>query len=154
MIVIGYQGIGKSTISGDLNCIDLECGNFYIDGIRQENWYEIYANIALDISNQGYVVLTPTHAELRECLHRKNKTKERILVCYPSLSLKNEWICRLQKRYCDQPTSKNFRALENARQRYSENISEIKHDAERFNFEIIEIDSMNYALYEIIKSIK
>jgi len=36
MIVIGYQGIGKSTLSKTNDkYIDLESGNFFVDGTRQ-----------------------------------------------------------------------------------------------------------------------
>ena len=153
MIIIGYQGIGKSTISGVLNCIDLECGNFYVGGCRQEDWYKIYANIALDISRQGYVVLTPSHAALRRCLHDKNKTGERIFVCFPALELKSDWIERLQQRYISEPSDKNLRALANAKERYAENIAEIKDDAERFGFGVIEIGSMDYSLCDMIRGV-
>ena len=44
MIVVGYQGIGKSSIGGKHNCIDLESSNFYIDGKRDNDWYKIYCN--------------------------------------------------------------------------------------------------------------
>ena len=43
MIVIGYQGIGKSTYSNkDITCIDLESGNFWVDGVRLDDWYKVY----------------------------------------------------------------------------------------------------------------
>ena len=45
LIVIGYQGIGKSSIGGKYNCIDLESSNFYIDDKRDNDWYKIYCNI-------------------------------------------------------------------------------------------------------------
>ena len=35
MIVIGYQGIGKSSLAGrDHKYVDLESGNFWVDGKR------------------------------------------------------------------------------------------------------------------------
>lgn len=38
MIVIGYQGIGKSTLANkDLRFIDLESGNFWVDGKRADD---------------------------------------------------------------------------------------------------------------------
>lgn len=37
MIIIGYQGIGKSTLAkNSLKYIDLESGNFWINGERDE----------------------------------------------------------------------------------------------------------------------
>ena len=51
MIIIGYQCIGKSSLSRVENgCIDLESSNFFLDGIRDENWYKIYAKIAVNLS--------------------------------------------------------------------------------------------------------
>ena len=53
MIISGYQGIGKSTLAKNSNkYIDLESGNFWIDGERQENWYKIYCKIAAHLSNK------------------------------------------------------------------------------------------------------
>ena len=41
MIIVGYQGIGKSSISNpDTRCIDLESGNFFVDGKRPDDWYK------------------------------------------------------------------------------------------------------------------
>ena len=63
MIVIGYQGIGKSTLAArNLKYIDLESSNFWFDDpetkqrVRHSNWYEMYFNVAEDLSRQGYVV--------------------------------------------------------------------------------------------------
>lgn len=58
MIFIGYQGIGKSTLAGYNRYIDLESGNFWINGKRDENWYIPYCNIAEHLSEQGYRVHT------------------------------------------------------------------------------------------------
>ena len=41
MIIIGYQGIGKSTLAGHNSVIDLESGNFWNDGKRIDDWYII-----------------------------------------------------------------------------------------------------------------
>ena len=63
MIVIGYQGIGKSTIShaSKGNFIDLESGNFWVDGKRDPEWFKPYCQIALHLHKQGYVVFTSSH---------------------------------------------------------------------------------------------
>ena len=150
---MAYQGIGKSTLGGRNGCIDLESSNFYVNGERQENWHEIYGNIALSLSKQGYVVLAPTHAALREYLHR-HQGNEIVCVCYPALSLKNDWIKKLEERCEANPTKKNIRAMQNARERYSENINEIKSDAESFNWNVIEIKDFRYSLELEIDSLK
>ena len=49
MIIIGYPGIGKSTLAVQhLGYIDLESSNFKVDGIKIEGWQEIYCNILND----------------------------------------------------------------------------------------------------------
>lgn len=153
MIIIGYQGIGKSTLAGKMRCIDLESTNFYLDGQRQDDWYRIYGNIALDISGQGYTVLSPTHAVLRQYLHDRNSSGEAIYVCHPSLSLKNEWITRLRDRYGSVPSDKNFRALHNAIERYDDNIREIMDDAAKFGWGTLLISSMDYSLEEMVRNL-
>ena len=59
MIVIGYQGVGKSTLAGkDYRFIDLESGCFWVDGpngerVRADDWYKAYCQVAVDLSDQG-----------------------------------------------------------------------------------------------------
>lgn len=124
MIVIGYQGIGKSTLaSRDICYIDLESGNFWVDGKRAEDWYKPYCKIAEHLSQQGYVVFTSSHAVVREQL--KNST-ETVVVVYPAVELKDEWIARLEKRYKESGLEKDYKALMNAKDRYVENIQELE----------------------------
>ena len=56
MIISGYQGIGKSSLAGKNNCIDLESGNFWVDGKRADDWYKQYCQIANHLTEQGYRV--------------------------------------------------------------------------------------------------
>ena len=68
MIAIGYQGIGKSTLcnKGSGRYIDLESGNFWVDGKRDDNWASIYANIAEHLSKQGYQLTEQPFPLLKE----------------------------------------------------------------------------------------
>lgn len=144
MIIIGYQGIGKSTLSKqDMRFIDLESGNFWVDGKRADDWYKPYCQIAEHLSQQGYVVFTSSHAVVREQL--KN-SKEDVRVVVPALTLKEPWIKRLEERYNDSKLEKDFKALANAKVRYTENIQEIMDSG----FDIILIESMNYNLEKLI----
>ena len=144
MIIIGYQGIGKSTLSKqDMRFIDLESGNFWVDGKRADDWYKPYCQIAEHLSQQGYVVFTSSHAVVREQL--KN-SKEDVKVVVPALTLKEPWIKRLEERYTDSKLEKDFKALANAKVRYTENIQEIMDSG----FDIILIESMNYNLEKLI----
>lgn len=150
MIVIGYQGIGKSTLAGrDVCYIDLESGNFWVDGKRAEDWYKPYCQIVEHLSQQGYVVFTSSHAVVREQL--KN-SKETVVVVYPSIELKDEWIARLEKRYQESGLEKDYKALMNAKDRYVENIHEIENCEIENRIVINDIEyDLDYLLYNFVK---
>jgi len=62
MIICGYAGIGKSYLAEHFpNVMDLESTPF------EKDW-ERYAKCAIHYSNQGRLVLTSCHKELRELL--------------------------------------------------------------------------------------
>lgn len=151
MIVIGYQGIGKSTIAGKQGCVDLESGNFRVcdSGTRPPEWYRIYCNIAENLSDQGYTVLISAHELVREALKsdiRFNKWSGKVVCIYPSLNLKCEWISKLLKRYNTTNLLKDSRAYVNARDMYEEGINDLAHSG----FETIELQDMNYNLRDIV----
>lgn len=124
MIVIGYQGIGKSTLAGkDNRYIDLESGNFWVDGKRAEDWYKPYCQIAEHLSQQGYVVFTSSHEVVRNQLENSNEV---VVLVYPSFELKDKWIDKLDYRYQDSGLEKDYKALMNAKDRYSDNIQELE----------------------------
>lgn len=145
MIVIGYQGIGKSTLSRkNFRYIDLESSALRKGGVRWENWHEPYCMIAEWLSRQGYTVFVSSHKEVRGYLNEC--CKEPFCAVVPSESLKDEWTDKLLKRYEQFPTDKNYRAYRNAVDRFTENIREIKNDVE----DVREIRSMTYELGKII----
>ena len=148
MIVVGYQGIGKSTLAGQAGFIDLESGNFWVDGKRDENWYKIYCNIAVHLSKQGYTILTSSHKVVRDQLKEYD---EPALVCYPSLDLETEWVEKLKVRYESTGLEKDFKAWKNAEQMYKENITDLMSE-DKFYHHVIE--SMDYKLYFQLLSLK
>lgn len=114
MIVIGYQGIGKSTLARkNLRYVDLESSYFRFSGLdncrvhsnnekkenlvngildlvaefEKENLYEVYCNVAENLSRQGYTVFVSSHQPVRE---RLLKSEEYVIVCVPSLDLKDD----------------------------------------------------------------
>ena len=145
MILIGYQGIGKSTLAGKLNCIDLESGNFWIDGARSDDWYKPCCKIAIDLSSQGYWVFTSSHEVVRNYLKEINTT-EKIYCIVPDLNLKDEWIAKLHDRYQHSNLEKDYKAYMNAKDRYTENIQEILNSGHK----ALVISDMNYNLYNVI----
>ena len=126
LIVIGYQGIGKSSCAGK-DCIDLESSCFKINNERHEDWAIIYTRIAMHIANQGYVVFTSSH----KCVVDIFKTMPlmenvgKVCIFCPQRSMRNEWIERLSKRYNETLLAKDWAALGNAIERYEENIIEL-----------------------------
>ena len=144
MIVIGYQGIGKSTLAGrDNKFIALESGNFWVDGKRADDWYKPYCQIAEHLSQQGYIVFTSSHEVVRKQLENSSET---IVVAYPSIKLKDEWINKLEKRYEESGLAKDFKALMNAKDRYEENIRELGEYGHECQVYRLIITEMNYDL--------
>ena len=105
MIIIGYQGIGKSTLAGR-NCryIDLESSCFWINGKRPDDWYLYYCSIAEHLSKQGYIVFVSSHEVVRT---RLEWSCEDVVIVYPSIELNDYWISKLEKRYTETKLDKD-----------------------------------------------
>ena len=146
MIIIGYQGIGKSSLSRSAsNVIDLESGCFWNGNYRHGEWYVYYCNIAIDLSSQGNTVFTSSHKDVRDHFARLPKN-ELIAVCYPSLELKDDWIEKLRIRYEQTKLPKDEKAWVNAALCYESNIKDLMASP----FDKIELDNMYYhLLFEI-----
>lgn len=146
MIIIGYQGIGKSCLSRSAsNTIDLESGCFWNGNYRHCDWYVYYCNVAIDLSSQGNTVFTSSHQVVRDYLASLPKN-ELIAVCYPSLELKDEWIEKLRVRYERTQLQKDYKAWMNASLCYESNIKDLMASP----FDKIELDNMYYhLLFEI-----
>jgi len=127
LVVVGYQGIGKSYIGGIDRCVDLESGSFYVGEERDENWYIPYCQTALQIANQGYTVLTSSHKVVYEFFASAPLPENvgKVVVFCPQVIHKDEWIARLQDRYDRTGLFKDWKALENAKDRFEENIVEL-----------------------------
>ena len=74
-------------------------------------------------------------------------SKEEVIIVFPSLSLKNDWIEKLKNRYNESQKDKDYKAWKNAEDRYEENITELMQSGYKF----IEIKDMNYDLKELIE---
>lgn len=151
MIVIGYQGIGKSTLATkSLRYIDLESSSFWFDDpetkqkIRHVMWYAMYCNVAEDLSRQGYTVFISSHQPVREMLL---KSDEYVIACVPALDLKDEWIERLRSRYENSGLEKDYKAYMNAADSFTENVTEMMNSG----FDVLEIKDMNYDLKKLLE---
>ena len=161
LIIIGYQGIGKSSIAGKDGCIDLESSNFYVDGKRDPYWYIPYTKLAMDLANQGYTVCTSAHAcvvhefetqQLLGVTHIKYRNIGGIVVFRPKAGpeWKYAWIERLQKRYDKTSLTKDYRALESAKAHFSEHMKQLDCSV----FDVYTPDSLDYDLYDYVKIIR
>lgn len=148
MIIIGYQGIGKSTLANTNNAyIDLESSNFWYKGQRHDYWYIYYCQIAKNLSQQNHNVFVSSHKEVVKYL-KDNCCNEIVICIYPSILLAEEWKQKLKERYAKTQLTKDYKAWKNAEDRYHENISELM----MCGIPHIEINSMKYNLKELIES--
>lgn len=114
MIIMGYPGIGKSTVAKtDYRFIDLDSSTFK----DIPNWAKYYTTVAEGLSHQGYYVFVSTHAEVRNRLYG---SKEKVALCYPDGSIKEEWIEKLRKRYEKDRSKKNALALKHVEEHFDE----------------------------------
>lgn len=149
MIIVGYQGIGKSSLAKNGNgFIDLESSNFFVDGLRSVDWYIPYCNIAKHLSEQGYMVFVSSHECVRRYLTYHADGCRLVIIC-PSLELKDLWIEKLLKRYNSTKSEKDYKALMNAVNQYETNISEL---IKTPGFEVIQIQDINYDLHSLIEN--
>lgn len=147
MIIIGYQGIGKSTLARNkAGYIDLESGCFWHNGSRIDDWYIYYCQIAEHLSAQGNVVFVSSHKVVKDFLKSSN---ERVICIYPSILLSDEWKLKLHRRYEETKLTKDYKAWMNAEEMYHVNISELM----MCGIPHAEIDHMDYDLESIIKGV-
>ena len=89
-------------------------------------------------------MLVSSHYVVREEL---KKYSEEVKCCFPSVDLQEEWIKKLEDRYNESKLEKDFKAWQNARNSYFENI----YDLMGSGFDNIIIDSMDYDLRDLIE---
>lgn len=142
MIWVGYQGIGKSSISGNGN-IDLESGNFWVDNERPKSWVQIYCNIAEHLSKQNYNVFMSSHKEVREELNKRNT---KFVVIFPTIKIKDKWLKRLEDRYNKSKLEKDYKALMNCKEKFEENICDLMKEKNT-----LQIDNIDYDLKDLIE---
>jgi hypothetical protein len=149
LIVIGYQGIGKSTLAKrDYRYIDFESSALrHEDGSKAHNWYESYCMMAEWLSKQGYIVFVSSHEEVRDYLNKH--CKEPFCAIVPSLSLKDWWLKKLHSRYNDTKSMKDAQAYYRAINWFTEDVTAIKDDIQITE----EITTTDYDLAHIVDSL-
>ena len=142
MIIIGYPGIGKSTLAGRYKeYIDLESSNWNNpDNTKPDMWWWSYGKVAEDLSKQGYRVFVSCHKEVQEYFSKSN---EYVIVLYPALELKEQWLDRVKKRFENEPSIKNAKALANVDEHYDIHIKSLMNSP--FKNKLV-LRDMNYTL--------
>ena len=153
LIIIGYQGIGKSSCAGPANkCVDLESGNLFIGHRRAEDWYVPYCQTAMNLANQGFTVFTSSHKCVRDLLTSMPRPENvgAVVIFCPRLSMRDVWIQRLQERYNMIGLWKDYNALASAKERYDENILELTDSP----LPVYQPDRIDYDLMDYVRKIR
>ena len=142
MIIIGYPGVGKTSLAGRYNqYIDLESSNWNSpDNTKPDIWWWSYGKVAEDLSRQGYRVFVSCHPSVQKYFEESN---EYVMVLYPSIELKEEWIKRVSDRYKRDNSMKNLAALNNVELYYDKQISSLNNSP--FKNKLV-LKDMNYTL--------
>ncbi len=154
MIVIGYPGIGKTTISKSRNnTIELESSLFKDpDGYRQDDWYKYYCNLAVDLSYQGNTVLISSHSDVVSYLLLVST--EPLAFVVPMLSAHDWWIHKLKSQLDNDPFNKNYTAYNRVNKMYFNDISDLIRIVSSTTCLYWCIDNPDYDLDEIISQLE
>lgn len=144
-IIVGFPGVGKSSLK-EMGWIDLRSDCFWVDNedkkIRPEGWYESFCNVAIDLADQGYDVLVPSHEAIRRYLKSK---KQSYTVVYPDPSLKEAWIEKLKTRYEENPNWETLSAYDAVLDHWDDFMKDLSSEESS-----IIIKDMGYSLYDMI----
>lgn len=144
MLYVGYPCIGKSSIAGKNNYVDLE-SSYFNDG--SENWIERYVNVANDLSNQGFNVFISSHKKVRDFL---NNNSIEFICIYPHAGLFDFWFNRAAERYKRTPSEKNLRALERITKHFHEDIRDLEEESYRKIIHKSDVENKSFNLIEFL----
>lgn len=142
MIIIGYPGVGKTSLAGRYNqYIDLESSHFNdAFGEKPSGWFIPYCKVAEDLSKYGYRVFVSCHKEVQEYF---SKSDEYVMVLYPAIELKEQWLDRVRRRFDNDTSTKNKKAIENVEKYWDIQINSLNNSP--FEHKLV-LKDMNYIL--------
>ena len=145
MIVIGYPGIGKTSVTKtNVGYIDYDSSLFE----KVDGWEKDYVEAATNLSKWGNVVFVSSHKTVQELLL---KSSEIVVVIYPSLMLHDFWINKLKTRYAKTGNEAEHRALIRCVCHYCEDILELQESEFKNKIEITDED---YKLEDLLAGIQ
>lgn len=153
MIIFGYPGIGKTTLTTSEDyktnfvngVIDLD--SMFFSDLDDPYWFKRYTNLAEYISKQGYLVMISTHEKVVSSL---KKSPEKKLIIVPSPKIKDKWVERLDKRRQKTNLFKDKKAYLHVKEHFDSDYEMLKKASEWPKYDILELDSMNYSLSDIL----
>ena len=122
-IIIGYPGVGKSHMKGYRH-IDLESSWFHNAGDGNNNWYETYCTVAMNLANSQHIVYVSSHCAVvnhLKTLPFLDHVGGISIVC-PTPEMRVQWTQRLFDRYQASCLDKDKRAYERAYTHYEDDI--------------------------------
>lgn len=149
MIIIGFPGIGKSTLAyNNDKFVDLESSYFKTHDVGNEDWVIEYCKLAEFLSRNGYIVFVSSHKAVRDYLANMD-TSESVASIFPSERIKEQWVKKLEDRYMLTGLDKDYRAFIRARDHYDDDIRELYCD-DGISYKWV-ITDINYNLEEEIE---
>ena len=150
MIIIGYPGIGKSTLAGrESGCIDLESSDFK-ELFPVGKWVEPYCIMAENLSKQGFTVFVSSHEAVRSCFYMRET--QNIGMIYPALRIRREWVYKLLDRAADTKLEKDIRAYKRAEACYLLDITRMRETTKHYPH--CEIESLDYDLLKMVDTLE
>ena len=163
MIIIGFPGIGKSTLaSNNDKFVDLESSYFKTPDARNEDWVVEYCKLAEILSKNGNIVFISSHKAVRDYI-AKMRTDELIACVFPSGGIREQWIKKLEDRYMNSAIdkdyiafNKDYRAFIRARDHYDDDIRELySDDGISYKWAITNINyNLEEEIYKLIDCIR
>lgn len=178
LIICGFPGVGKSSVGGWNNCVDLESSHFSrgwegnmiffpknglrmawasedesVEVYRCPSWVARYSDVGLDLVKQGYTVLMSTHKDVIEILKAQQYVAEDlmpIVIFCPKSDMRDAWVERLQRRYDDTGSPKDFRALKRVKDYFEQDLVYL----EKTGLPIYRPSTMDYDLKTYISLIR
>ena len=147
MIILGYPGIGKTTLAKRYpdTFFDLESNEY---DKTDPNWAKRYIHNATLISDAGRIVFVSTHKEVQEILDN-DLTIPNVYYIIPSVKLKNCWFKKAVDRLYTTYSEKDLKALNRIKDYFEEDINNIL-NKENNTRGIYIIQDDNYDLKNII----